>query len=83
MENQQAVIDATDAVLGRLASFIAKEALLGKKIVILNSEKAIIKGNKKDIVEDYKRKRARGSIKGPHFPSNPEMIFKRAVRGML
>ncbi len=83
METQQIIIDATDSVLGRLASFIAKEALLGKKVVIVNSEKAVINGNKDDIIEDYKRKRARGGIKGPIFPSNPEMIFKRAVRGML
>ncbi len=83
MENQQIVIDATDAVLGRLASFIAKEALLGKRVAVINSENAIIKGNKENILEDYQRKRARGSIKGPIFPSSPEMIFKRTLRGML
>ena len=45
MKNQ-IVIDATNATMGRLASYVAKQALLGKQIAIVNSEKAIITGNK-------------------------------------
>ncbi|HDH44680.1 MAG TPA: 50S ribosomal protein L13, partial [Thermococcus sp.] len=36
------VIDATGAVLGRLASIVAKRLLNGEEIAIVNSEKAII-----------------------------------------
>lgn len=79
------MIDATDATLGRLASFAAKQALLGQEIVIVNSEKAVIIGNNKDIIVKYVQKRQRGGSaqKGPNFPSLPEFILKRTIRGML
>lgn len=83
MMNEEIVIDATNSVLGRVASLAAKQALLGKKVVIVNSEKAIITGNKKDILLDYTSKRRRGGVKGPFYPTKPHAIVKRAVRGML
>jgi large subunit ribosomal protein L13 len=48
-EKEKMIIDATNATLGRLASFVAKQALQGKKVIIVNSEKAIITGDKKGI----------------------------------
>ncbi|MBI2449016.1 50S ribosomal protein L13 [Candidatus Pacearchaeota archaeon] len=79
------VIDATNAILGRLASFAAKQALLGNEIAIVNAEKAIIVGNEKNIVGNYMERRQRGgsSQKGPNFPTLPEMIMKRTIRGMI
>ena len=49
------VIDAENAILGRLASYVAKQVLKGEEIVIVNSEKAIITGNKKNIQKNYKK----------------------------
>jgi len=82
---QEIIIDATNATLGRLASYAAKQALQGKKVIILNSERAIITGRKKFTVEDYQAKKQRGgsSQKGPFFPKLPEKIVKRTIRGML
>jgi large subunit ribosomal protein L13 len=80
------VIDATNATLGRLASFAAKQSLLGKSVVIINCENAIIAGNRRMIIEQYKKAKVRGggwALKGPHFPSVPEKIMKRTIRGML
>lgn len=79
------VVDATDCVLGRLASRIAKQALLGKEVIVIHCNKAIITGRKKFTRKEYKRKRARGwfAQKGPHFPKSPERILKRTIRGML
>ncbi len=79
------VVDATNAVVGRLATSAAKQALTGKQVIIVNSEKAIIIGNKKNILEKYAARIARGggSQKGPHFPRKPEAILRRAIRGML
>ena len=79
------IIDATDATLGRLASFAAKQALLGKDVAIVNAEKAIIIGNEKSIIPNYMQKRQRGGSaqKGPNFPTMPEMIMKRTIRGMI
>lgn len=78
-------IDAAGTVVGKLASFAAKQALLGKQVSIVNSENAIIVGNKKSILEKYsaRRSRGKGAQKGPFFPRKPEAILKRAIRGML
>ena len=79
------IIDATDAPLGRVASLAAKQALLGKDIIITNCNSVIISGDKYAIIQKYKDSRARGgtSLRGPNFPRNPERIVKRAIRGML
>ena len=78
------IIDAENLVLGRAASFIAKKALLGEKIDIVNCEKAIVIGNKDDILRRYKQKYDRGiHTKGPFIIRSPEMLFKRTIRGML
>ena len=47
------VIDATDLIVGRLASHVAKKALLGEEFVIINSEKAILTGNKPQILAKF------------------------------
>lgn len=79
------IIDGTDAVLGRLASFAAKQALLGEEVVILNCEKVIITGNKADIRENFEEKRRKiGSGQmGPKHSRLSYKIVKRAIRGML
>ena len=78
------VIDATDLIVGRLATFAAKQALLGEEIRIVNSEKAIISGNKVQVFEKYKSLREKGEpFHGPFFPTKCEAILKRMIRGML
>jgi len=83
--NKRIIIDATEAMMGRIASFAAKQSLLGKEIIIVNCNDALITGKRKSILGEYQRTRARGgsSLKGPHFPKAPERIMKRTVRGML
>jgi large subunit ribosomal protein L13 len=78
-------IDATEMQLGRLGSFVVKKALLGDEIVVLNSEKAIISGNKADILGGITNLRNKGgnSLKGPKVPRSPERLLKRMIRGML
>ncbi|MEM5820366.1 MAG: 50S ribosomal protein L13 [Candidatus Aenigmatarchaeota archaeon] len=81
---KEIVIDAKDKIAGRLASFVAKELLKGNKVIVLNVEKAIISGDKEDIIEEFKKKRERGDpYKGPFYPKYPDEIFRRMVRGML
>ena len=78
-------INAKDLVLGRLASYAAKQALLGHEIVILNCNEIKILGNKRSVINQYLRRvhRKGGSLKGPKLHRNPERIVKRTVRGML
>lgn len=79
------VIDAKDYILGRLASFAAKQAILGKSVVIVNCDDVIVAGNRANIIDEYYRLRKKGgsSLKGPFFPKEPYRIVKRTVRGML
>ncbi|MBS3074583.1 50S ribosomal protein L13 [Candidatus Pacearchaeota archaeon] len=82
---EEVVIDAENAIAGRLASYTAKQLLLGKKIKIVNSEKAVIIGNERDILNKYLILRRKGgsAMKGPFFPSGPDRLLKRIIRGML
>lgn len=79
------IIDASDLLLGRLCTRVAKIALLGQDDVhIVNCEKAVISGNKADIVEKYRHRRARTDpFKGPYPPRRADRIIKRTIRGML
>jgi len=79
------IIDATEAAMGRVATFAAKQALLGKKVFIINCDEAAITGKKKAIIEVYNTKIARGgySQKGPYYSKTSEKVFKRTIRGML
>ena len=79
------IIDGKGAILGRLSSYVAKEALKGEEIVILNSDQVIITGNKKNIEESFHERRSRvgSSQKGPKLSKSSERIVKRTIRGML
>jgi len=77
-------IDATDLIVGRMASVAAKKALLGETVNIVNCEKAVITGNKKDLLFEFKRIVDMGiPTKGPFFSRSADKIVKRTVRGML
>jgi len=79
------IIDGKNAVLGRLASYVAKEALKGEEIAILNCEQIIITGNKKEIEEKFREKREKigSGQQGPKHSRSSEKIVKRTIRGML
>jgi large subunit ribosomal protein L13 len=78
------IIDAKDLILGRLASFAAKQALLGETVDIVNAEEAVITGNKRWIIAHYVQARDRGiPLQGPYFKTMPDRFVKRTVRGML
>jgi len=84
MKSEEIIINGENAVLGRLASYAAKQALLGKDVVIINSEKVIITGREKEIVDRYNKKRTVGGYgPKPVFSSMPERILKRTIRNML
>lgn len=78
------IIDANNLILGRIATKVAKLALLGETIKIINCEKAVIAGNKKSVIEAYKKRSVRGiHTKGPFLPRMPDRFVKRTIRGML
>jgi ribosomal protein uL13 len=79
------IIDGKNAILGRIASYAAKQALQGEKIIILNCEQVLISGDRKKIKEEIEKKRRKGgsSQKGPKHSRLSEKIVKRTIRGML
>jgi large subunit ribosomal protein L13 len=78
------IIDAKDAILGRLSSYIAKQILLGNKVDVINCEEAVISGRKHSILEEYIRRLHRKAPgKGPYFYRRPDMFVRRTIRGML
>ncbi len=77
-------IDASDQVIGRLSSVVAKRLLNGDEVVVVNAEKAIVTGDRADILEEYRWRRRVGSQRrGPYYPSRPDDILRRTIKGML
>ena len=78
------VIDASNLIVGRMASAIAKKALMGEEINVVNCENAIVTGKKKEVLERMKVRNERGdALKGPYFQKMPDRFIRRIIRGML
>ncbi len=78
-------IDATDAIVGRLASYVAKQALLGNAVNIFNCEKAVISGKPSAIHEKYRHRifDTGQPNKGPFISRMPDRFVRRIIRGMV
>ncbi|MFX0104127.1 MAG: 50S ribosomal protein L13 [Candidatus Hodarchaeota archaeon] len=79
--------DARNKILGRFCSHIAKKALLGEYIVIINAKDAIISGSKRDIHEKYLAKlnisTATNPSRGPFHERRPDTFMRRVIKQML
>ena len=81
------LIDASNQILGRFCSQVAKKALLGENIVIINAKNAIISGTKRDIHEKYLEKlnisTATNPRRGPFWPRRPDRFMRNVIDKML
>ena len=78
------IIDAKDQILGRLAAFAAKQALMGHTVRVINAEKAVVSGKRGMVVAEAKRHKAMGvPRKGPFHSKLPDRWLRRVIRGML
>ncbi len=78
------IIDGENLIVGRLASVVAKKALNGENIEIVNCEKAIMTGSKKNLENRFKSKLERGDpYHGPFVERRADRFVKRLIRGML
>ncbi len=82
------VIDGTDAPMGRLASYVAKQLLNGETVVVVNAEKIVVSGDPDAVYEMYRSRlelktHRNPIINKPKYPRTVTGIFRRAVRGML
>ncbi len=81
-------VNAENAVVGRLASKVAKLLLNGYRVYVVNVEKAVFTGKRETVFEDFRRRlwiksNVNPRRHGPFKPRSPEGIFRRVVRGML
>lgn len=78
------IIDASRLILGRLATYVAHQAIIGEKVILVNCEKAVVSGSRLGIEAHYHERTARGdTMDGPFIPRQPHLLVKRAIRGML
>lgn len=77
-------IDATGMIAGRLGTYAAKQALLGKTVNIFNSEKAIVSGSPAKVREKYHKLALEigKPQKGPFYTRQPDRFLRRIIRGM-
>jgi large subunit ribosomal protein L13 len=93
------VIDATDVVLGRLATHVAT-LLRGKHkatfaphvdngdfVIVINADKVALTGNKRDAKLAYRHSGYPGGLRATPYSEllakHPERAVEKAVRGML
>jgi large subunit ribosomal protein L13 len=79
------VYNGENMILGRLACVVAKEALLGEEVKIVNCEKIVISGRKENTLAREKQRRERKGypLKSAKFSRLPDRFVRRVVRGML
>src|SRR5713101_2126555 len=53
---KEEIVDASNLILGRMATYVAKKALEGNRMVIVNAERAVISGTKARVVARAKTK---------------------------
>ncbi len=78
-------IDGKDCILGRICTYAAKQALIGKKVNILNCEKIMISGDPKITKAKYKHTLSEKGQphKGPYVPKMPDRFVRKVVKRML
>jgi large subunit ribosomal protein L13 len=80
-------VDATNQIAGRLSSRVAKVLLTGKRVIVVNSEKALISGSRTSVMTQWKERLELSSrvnpIYGPIHPRRPDNILRRMIRGMV
>ncbi|RME78239.1 50S ribosomal protein L13 [Candidatus Woesearchaeota archaeon] len=78
------ILDAKDLIVGRLATVVAKKALLGEEVIIVNADKAIITGKPTVVKAKFKQSRNRTvPLKGPYIHRGADRLLRRKIRGML
>jgi len=84
---QNIIVDGTNQVAGRLCSHVAKLLINGNRVSIVNSENIMLSGDRKAIIEEYRKYLEISSITNPKFgpfhPRRPDTMISKMVRGML
>ncbi|XP_076013752.1 large ribosomal subunit protein uL13 [Genypterus blacodes] len=85
--NKVLLLDGRGHLLGRLAAIVAKQVLLGHKVVVVRCEGINISGNfyrnKLKYLAFLRKRMNTNPSRGPYHFRAPSRIFWRTVRGML
>lgn len=80
-------VDATNQIAGRLASRLAKLLLSGKRVFVVNADKALISGARDAVITEWMTRLEITSrvnpLYGPIHYRRPDNILRRMVRGMV
>ena len=79
------IYDGENLILGRLAAYVAKEALQGEEVKVVNCAKIVISGKKTNTFAREKQRRERGGnpLTSPRISRLPYLFVRRTIRGML
>lgn len=79
------IYNGENMILGRLAVEVAKQALLGEEVKVVNCEKIVISGKKTNTFAQEKQRRDRKGypLKSAKFTRLPDRVVRRTIRGML
>ena len=87
MFNKETVIDGKGHIMGRLASYVAKQLLSGHKIIVVRCERINLTGsvqyNRLKFREYLNKSLLTNPRKGHKHYRSPSRVFFKAVRGML
>lgn len=87
MNRKVIVVDAKGHLIGRMASYVAKQLQLGQKVVIVRCEQVLISGkhyrNKLNFMEFLRKRTSTNPKKGPIHQRDPSRIVWRTIRGMV
>jgi large subunit ribosomal protein L13Ae len=87
MNRKLIVVDAKGHLVGRLASYIAKQLEQGQRIVIVRCEKVLISGhhfrNKLKVMDFLRKRTSTNPKKGPIHQKAPSRFVWRIIRGMI
>jgi large subunit ribosomal protein L13 len=79
-----AIVNGEGQILGRMCSKVAKKILNGEQVVIVNAEKIVISGKKKQkVAEAHKFLEVGAPERGPFHSRRPDRIVRKTVRGMV
>jgi large subunit ribosomal protein L13 len=80
-------LNAEGQIAGRFASRVAKLLVKGNKVIVVNSEKALVSGGRESVAQEWSKKLEITSkvnpLYGPIHYRRPDNILRRMVRGMV
>jgi large subunit ribosomal protein L13 len=83
----EVIVDATGCIAGRFCSRVSKLLLKGNRVSVVNSENAMLSGDRYMTINLYKEyleiSSVTNPIHGPFHPRRPDTILTRMVRGMI